>query len=149
MWKRKIAASFPVNFYMKKLLMISAVFLACTAGAQDTSRDEGSFLKRNPSTKSIAWKEGGSKVVIRLKSGKTETYDLGSRREREAFTAKYGTLPTAPPPPPPPAQVSAPPALEELAAPPPPPIAPPPPPKVKRSGTEPQLCSPPLPVYHQ
>jgi hypothetical protein len=125
------------------------VFLACTASAQDTSSDEGTFLKRNPSTKSIGWKEGGNKVVIRLKSGKTETYDLSSQREREAFIAKYGSLPTAPPPPPPPAQVSAPPVPEELTPPPPPPVAPPPPPKVKKSGTEPLLCSPPLPVHHQ
>lgn len=159
-------ASFPVNFYMKKLVVFfCAVCLAYSAGAQDTSITEESFFKKNPSAKSIHWKDGGNKVVIRLKSGKTETYDLTNRSERAALTARYGSVPTAPPPPPPPlvrvpvskeAQEPIPPpppplvrekSGEEPAPPPPPAVAPPPPPKVKKGGTGLTLCDPLLPVY--
>jgi hypothetical protein len=39
------------------------------------------------------------KVTIRLKNGTVEHYDLQITKEREAFEAKYGSLPEPPPPP--------------------------------------------------
>ena len=41
-----------------------------------------------------------SKVTVRLKNKKVETYDLSNNKEREVFEKKYGPLPTPPPPPP-------------------------------------------------
>ncbi|HEY8893217.1 MAG TPA: M56 family metallopeptidase, partial [Niastella sp.] len=56
-----------------------------------------------------AWKDVESlnvinnrKVTIRLKNGKVEHYDMQITREREAFEAKYGSLPEPPAPPAPP-----------------------------------------------
>jgi hypothetical protein len=43
-----------------------------------------------------------SKVTVRLKNKKVETYDLSNNRDRELFEKKYGPLPTPPPPPQPP-----------------------------------------------
>lgn len=42
------------------------------------------------------------KVTIRLKNGKIERYDMQITKEREAFEAKYGSLPEPPAPPTPP-----------------------------------------------
>jgi hypothetical protein len=59
---------------------------------------------------SQAWKDvttldvtDNRNVTIRLKNGKVERYDLQITKEREAFEAKYGSLPEPPPPPPMPA----------------------------------------------
>ncbi|MFL5744519.1 MAG: M56 family metallopeptidase [Niastella sp.] len=41
-----------------------------------------------------------TKVTVRLKNKKVETYDLSNIKEREEFEKKYGPLPTPPPPPP-------------------------------------------------
>jgi len=41
-----------------------------------------------------------TKVTVRLKNKKVETYDLSNIKEREVFEKKYGPLPTPPPPPP-------------------------------------------------
>ena len=132
---------------MKRFLIVSAlVFMTGAAYAQEPVTEHDAFLKKNPSVKGIGWKEKGTKVVIRLKSGETETYDLNKVKEKTALTARYGTIPVAPPPPP---QVEAPPAraaADELVPPPPPP---PVPEKARKKGTEPMLCAPPLPVYEQ
>ena len=67
--------------------------------------DYKSFLKRNPSVKSLGWLANGSSVRIRLKSGKEELYNLNSEKEIAVLNRKYGRLPIAPPPPPPRAPV--------------------------------------------
>jgi hypothetical protein len=59
------------------------------------------FLKKNPSVKNLSWSNRGSRVVIVLKSGKTEVYDLENEKDAQKLKQKYGTLPIAPPPPPP------------------------------------------------
>jgi hypothetical protein len=56
------------------------------------------FLNRNPSVKSIHWKN--ETVVIKKKNGEAEKYALTEEGIRDA-EAKYGQLPQAPPPPPP------------------------------------------------
>lgn len=75
--------------------------------------DYEAFLKRNPSVKSLGW-TAENKVIVRLKSGKEDRYDLDDEKSRKEVTEKYGELPVAPPPPP---------------------LAPPPPPKLRKSIT--------------
>jgi hypothetical protein len=70
--------------------------------------DFEAFLKRNPSVKSLVWKEN-DELIIRLKSGKEERYQLNNEKSRNEAAAKYGELPSAPPPPPPPPAPPAPP----------------------------------------
>lgn len=47
-----------------------------------------------------------AKIDVKLKSGKTEVYNLDNIKDKALFEAKYGDLPSAPPPPPPPSKVS-------------------------------------------
>ena len=69
---------------------------------------DSAFLKKNPSVKSLGWR-GDKKVLVNLKAGGEEVYDLGKAAEREQFEARYGSLPLQPPPPPvPPAPPKAP-----------------------------------------
>jgi hypothetical protein len=134
----------PKPGFMKRSFLILALASALGATAQKQPADLSDFLKRNPSAQSISWKGDGNTVVIRLKSGKAETYNLTDANQKAQVTARYGALPTAPPPPPPPPRVvrkkgpppppkveirnvPAPPAPD---APPPPAIEPPPPPAV-------------------
>lgn len=56
------------------------------------------FLKRNPGVERVSWRAGA--VMITLKDGATETYDLKSDGQREKLMKKYGELPAAPPAPP-------------------------------------------------
>ena len=49
-----------------------------------------------------------AKVEVKLKSGKTEVYNLKNIKDKALFEAKYGDLPSAPPPPPPPSAMQAP-----------------------------------------
>jgi hypothetical protein len=70
--------------------------------------DYEAFLKRNPSVQSLVWKEN-DELIIRLKSGKEERYQLDNEKNRNEAAAKYGELPSAPPPPPPPPASPAPP----------------------------------------
>ena len=72
--------------------------------------DLRTFLKRNPSVRSLNWTENA--VIIKLKNGKEERYLLHDKKSMNEAEEKYGEFPLAPPPPP---KV----------------IAPPPPPKSK------------------
>lgn len=58
------------------------------------------FLAQNPSVKSLEWKSG-SQVVVILKSGLKETYDLNKSAELKKAEEVYGSFPFPPPPPPP------------------------------------------------
>lgn len=71
--------------------------------------DYTDFLKRNPGVRSLGW-NNTNELVVRLKSGSEEKYNLRDEKSVKNAEAKYGQLPSAPPPPPPP-------------------MAPPPPPK--------------------
>jgi cytochrome c-type biogenesis protein CcmH/NrfF len=81
------------------------------------------FLKRNQAIDKVHWRSNNL-IIITLKNGKRETFDLSNEKVKENFTNKYGTPPTPPPPPP-----AAPP-------PPPPPLPPPPPPPPPLSQEE-------------
>ena len=59
------------------------------------------FMKRNPSIKSMHWNQR-NELIVELKSGKEEKYNLNDEASKKAAVAKYGELPSAPPPPPPP-----------------------------------------------
>ena len=83
--------------------------------------DHKAFLKSNPGVKNIEWSENNV-VRIRLKSGKTEVYDLDDKEQAQRLESKYGKLPVAPPPPPP---------IVELQK-----IPPPPPPKAPKPVKE-------------
>jgi len=61
----------------------------------DYPDDYDSFLKQNPTVKSIGWSE--DKVRIRLKSGKEEEYVLNNEQEMQKLKEKYGELPASPP----------------------------------------------------
>ncbi|RDV15167.1 hypothetical protein DXT99_10900 [Pontibacter diazotrophicus] len=75
--------------------------------ASNIHEDHSAFLKRNPEVKQLGWMIGdsfGRKVrmlVVYLKSGDTETYDLDHDYNMDMAESKYGTLPALPPPPPP------------------------------------------------
>ena len=86
--------------------------------------DQKAFLQRNPHVKSVSWMSSDmDKMIIHLKSGSSEMYDLNDSRSVAAAKGKYGKLPAVPPPPIP---------GEELPPPPPPvpgdELPPPPPP---------------------
>jgi TonB-dependent SusC/RagA subfamily outer membrane receptor len=60
------------------------------------------FLERNKDVKSCSWKYNPQlTIIIQLKNGIAETYDLSNELNEQKAIKKYGTLPIAPPPPPP------------------------------------------------
>lgn len=73
------------------------------------------FMQRNPQVKGLQWNQE-DQVIIRLKSGKQETFDLQDKASMAALEQKYGKLPPPPPPPPVP--------LVPGKVPPPPPLPP-------------------------
>lgn len=50
------------------------------------------FLKRNTQIDSLQWKNADS-IILYLKSGSNESYNLKAENERKEFIAKYGTPP--------------------------------------------------------
>lgn len=62
--------------------------------------DYRDFLKRNPTVKSVGWMKD-EEVIIRLKSGAEERYQLHDELSVKEAEMKYGKLPATPPPPPP------------------------------------------------
>jgi len=70
--------------------------------------DFTAFMKRNPSVKGVSWKNDDV-MIIRLKSGDEERYNLNDAQSKKAAETKYGELPQAPPPPPAPPVPPAPP----------------------------------------
>ncbi|GAA4738629.1 hypothetical protein GCM10023229_17220 [Flavisolibacter ginsenosidimutans] len=65
-------------------------------------------MKRNLSVKGVSWKND-DEMIIRLKSGEEERYNLNDAQSKKAAETKYGELPQAPPPPPAPPVPPAPP----------------------------------------
>ena len=62
------------------------------------------FLKEHQSVEDVDWKNNntsGNTVILKLKNGKSETYDLSRKEENEDFIKKYGASLVTPPPPPP------------------------------------------------
>jgi len=57
------------------------------------------FLKKNPDVSDINWQETKT-IILKLKSGKEEKYNLTNEAEKKSFTDKYGKTPIQPPPPP-------------------------------------------------
>lgn len=106
------------------------------------------FLKRNPTVEKVGWKlkdsKGPEAVIILLKSGETETYQINDAQSMATAESKYGKLPDLLPPPPPvktekPGTPPPPPAPAEPGTPPPPPAPadeklPPPPPPVRHDS---------------
>ena len=58
------------------------------------------FLSRNPKVKSLAWTldrdSAMKRIIIQLKSGKSETYRLASAADARKVARKYGQLPAPP-----------------------------------------------------
>lgn len=69
-------------------------------GSHTTTIKLKDFLQRNTAVSSVGWKPGNN-IVIHLKDGKEETYNLQNETIKKVFVAKYGTPPLGPPPPPP------------------------------------------------
>lgn len=65
------------------------------------SSETTEFLKKNPSVHNLRW-SNKEKIIVFLKDGKTEKYNLEDENEKKMFVEKYGLPPTPPPPPPPP-----------------------------------------------
>ena len=70
------------------------------------TNEYAAFLKRNKDVRQLQRDE--EQVTIKLKSGKSEVYNLNNKEEAKKLEAKYGELPDpgdmpppAPPPPPP------------------------------------------------
>jgi hypothetical protein len=59
------------------------------------------FLKNNPSVANVYWQRN-NRLIVQLKNGEKEEYDLNSQNIKKSFTEKYGIMPLCPPPPPPP-----------------------------------------------
>jgi beta-lactamase regulating signal transducer with metallopeptidase domain len=59
-----------------------------------------SFLRQNPDIRDVEWKSQPLRILIHLKNGKYETYNLEKKEEVEIAERKYGMLPQAPAPPP-------------------------------------------------
>lgn len=74
---------------------------APVASADTTKPTLDEFNKRNPSVQRLGWKSKPHRVVIHLKNGTEEVYNLENEAERNKAIRKYGNLPIAPPPPPP------------------------------------------------
>ena len=58
------------------------------------------FYKTNPSVDKLQSLD--NKIVIKLKNGKKEEYNLRNETEKNNFLQKYKLIPAPPPPPPPP-----------------------------------------------
>lgn len=82
-------------------------------------KDYDHFLQRNPSVKSLGWNgskdQGYYSLIVTLKNGNKERYNLLDQDDTRKAEEKYGNLPVAPPPPPLPA------APKKAPVPPPPP----------------------------
>jgi hypothetical protein len=50
------------------------------------------FLKSNESVKDVQWKSNHF-IILTLKKGKTETYNLDTPRNRKSFFKRYGSPP--------------------------------------------------------
>lgn len=70
------------------------------------------FLKRNTQIKQVFWKHSPLRMIVLLKDGTEESYDLTSEASKSRAVKKYGKLPVPAPPPPP-----APPVVKEQAKP--------------------------------
>ena len=57
------------------------------------------FYKRNPSVVDIS--RQGNIVILKMKDGRIEKYDMSKKEEDKSFTEQYGVSPIPPPPPPP------------------------------------------------
>ncbi len=62
--------------------------------------DYKEFLKRNPQVKGTNWNRDPFRIMIELKNGSKETYNLENKKEIARIEKKYGKLPAAPPLPP-------------------------------------------------
>ncbi|HEX2532572.1 MAG TPA: M56 family metallopeptidase [Chitinophagaceae bacterium] len=69
------------------------------------ARGNDDFFKRNPSVRSVHWKN--DRIILQLKNGKDEQFDLSNSADMRRFKEKYGKLPVAPPPPPAPPEADA------------------------------------------
>lgn len=57
---------------------------------------EAEFLEKNKTLQNLKWK-GRYVLVLTLKTGKPEAFDLNSDKDRERLYDKYGSYPQAPP----------------------------------------------------
>ena len=57
------------------------------------------FYTRNPSVAGIS--RHGNIIMLKMKDGTNEKYDMNKKEEDKSFTEKYGASPIPPPPPPP------------------------------------------------
>jgi N-acetylmuramoyl-L-alanine amidase len=64
------------------------------------------FLKNNPQIKQVYWKHSPLRMIVALKDGTEESYDLTSEASKNRAVKKYGKLPVPAPPPPPAPPVS-------------------------------------------
>ena len=63
------------------------------------SKSNDPFFKKNPQVKRLFFHDDET-LVITLKNGQKETYDLTDATQKQKVIEKYGSLPTPPPPPP-------------------------------------------------
>lgn len=69
----------------------------------DTTKpmDFDEFMKRNPSVNGVGWMSEPHRMIVKLKNGGEERYNLENAADREKLVQKYGGIPASPPPPPP------------------------------------------------
>jgi len=59
------------------------------------------FYKNNPSVSHI-YAADDKRIIVKLRSGTKEEYNVNDETEKKNFVNKYGKVPLLPPPPPPP-----------------------------------------------
>jgi len=75
-------------------------FVPPTITPDQLPADHKDFLARNPQVKTVGW-QGNKLLVLFLKSGQQEKYNLNKDESKSQAVKKYGKLPKAPFPPPP------------------------------------------------
>jgi hypothetical protein len=66
---------------------------------QPVDKGFDAFLQRNPNIENVHWKKNNV-IVIKLKNGNTQTFNLNKKESLQKFTNTYGMPPLPPPPPP-------------------------------------------------
>lgn len=94
------SASFKTGKVAERISDVSAEALGLIQPEDSTETDYQAFLKKNSTVKALGW-SSATKLIVLLKSGKKESYDLNIPAELKKAEGLYGSFPMPPPPPPP------------------------------------------------
>lgn len=89
---------------LKTIFLLGLIMFTFHSGLQaqtaqmedENAPTEAEFLKKNKTLQSLKW-EGKHVLVLTLKTGKSEAFDLNSDKDRKRLYDKYGSYPQASP----------------------------------------------------